>query len=163
MKLLKYVAIGIAGLVLLQLIGWVILMLVAMSADTAFKDVSNDPAFGKFAPVVGTWKSKVPLKLIDVRGQFILIEPNHADGYKEVESLPVGIEVRIEKHMYRQTFETSYLEVVGSLLAGPNADKPLNFDVLLFPDGLVDKVCFEKGSPKIKETTWSVDPTKLGK
>src|SRR6266496_5004131 len=37
------------------------------------QEVTNDPAFGNFVSVVGTWKTKVPLRLVEIEKELYLV------------------------------------------------------------------------------------------
>jgi hypothetical protein len=97
------------------------------------QDVTNDPAFGNFSSVVGTWKTKVPLRLVEIKNELYLINGDQAiQQSRELPGLPAGTEIRIEHLLFRSTFETSYLDVMGSLAVGPYSGMPVYIDGRLF-------------------------------
>src|SRR5687768_9864962 len=107
------------------------------------KDVTNDPAFGDFTSVVGTWKTKVPLRLVEIefRGDKKLYlvygdVPIHR-SHREFPEVPAGTEIRIERLIFEDTFETSFLDVTGSLGTGPDSGKSVRLDDSLFVPDLV--------------------------
>lgn len=97
------------------------------------KDVTNDPSFGNFASVVGTWKTKVPLRLVEIQKQLYLVHGDQSiSGSPDLLVLRAGTEIRIERLIFRKTFENDFLDVVGSIVAGPYSGKRVNIDSRLF-------------------------------
>jgi hypothetical protein len=149
---------------LLSAVVWGVIWFLAARCDTGWTDVTRDPSFGDFAPVMGSWKTKVPLRLVEIKNDLHLVWGEAAiPRSKDLAMLPVGTEIRIEQLVYRQTFETSFLDARGSLTAGPHAGRPLVISDALFAPDLVFRACVWRGDKKVKETTWSVAADKLTK
>src|SRR5436853_7571425 len=96
-----------------------LLLLLSGGCGSKPQDVTNDPAFGNFASVVGTWKTKVPLRLVEIEKKPYLLCDDQAHIDRDLLLLPAGTEIRIEHLIFTSTFETDYLDVMGSLVAGP--------------------------------------------
>jgi hypothetical protein len=161
MKLTRLILFIVIGFFAVQAFVWLVFMIAAISRDTGNQDVTRDPSFGSFAAVVGNWKSKVPLRLIEIKHVLYLdcgdVEPD------DLALLPVGTEIRIEQLVYRETFETNYLDAWGSLTVGPCVGKRIHIDNRLFARDLVFRVSLHHGQEEIKKTTWSVADDKLTK
>jgi hypothetical protein len=102
----------------------------ALSAgcDQPPKDVTTDPAFGNFESVVGTWKTKVPLRLVEIRKQLYLFygPGTVTQASREFPAVPSGTEIRIEHLIFRQTFEVNLLDVWGTFANGPYSGKTMH-------------------------------------
>jgi len=96
------------------------------------QEVTNDPAFGNFVSVVGTWNTKVPLRLVEIEKKLYLVYGDQALSGRELLLIPAGTEIRIEHLIFRSTFETDFLDVMGSLVVGPYSGKSVNIDSRLF-------------------------------
>jgi hypothetical protein len=142
------------------------------SAGCAVKpqDVTHDPSFGNFQAVLGTWKSKVPLRLVqgtnslvgrdDLGGGVTLFVTDmgyHPSDWKDLGTLPAETEVRIEHLYYWNTFEAPYIAATGSLTAGPYKDRPLELERGLFTKDLMSTVAMGHGDPKVVNKDWTVD------
>src|SRR5690348_16446720 len=81
--------------------------LTALMVTGCKRDVTNDPSYG-FSAVGGTWKTKVPITLVDViqhshtstSGLYLGVDVRPAAELKSpkviLTTLPVGTEIRIE-------------------------------------------------------------------
>jgi hypothetical protein len=132
------------------------------------QDVTHDPSFGKFGGVVGVWKTKVPLRVVqgtnDLGGDLTLVlSDTSTPGAKDLAVLPIGTEVRIECLYYWETFETSYLVATGSLTAGAFKDRPMELYSRLFAKDLMRIVQFGRGQADVVKTTWTVSADILEK
>ena len=96
------------------------------------QDVTNDTGFGNFASVVGSWKTKVPLRFVEMEKKLYLVYGDQALSGRELQLIPPGTEIRIEQLIFKSTFETDFLDVTGSLVAGPYSGKSVNIDSRLF-------------------------------
>jgi hypothetical protein len=96
------------------------------------QDVTNDPAFGNFASVVGPWKTKVPLRLVETEKELYLVYGDQALSGRDLLLIPAGTEIRIEHLIFRSTFETDFLDMWGSLVVGPYSGKSVHIDSRLF-------------------------------
>jgi len=135
-----------------------LLLLFTAGCGSKPQDVTNDPAFGNFVSVVGGWKTKVPLRLVDIEQKLYLVYGDQALSGRELLLLPAGTEIRIEHLIFRSTFETDFLDVMGSLVAGPYSGKSVHVDSRLFT--LVDLPLYpgSKGTPEQYYSTWH-DPS----
>ena len=137
------------------------------SRGSGVKDVKNDPAFGDFTSVVGMWKTKTPLRLVEIefRGDKILCLVNGDASihrsHLELPEVPAGSEVRIEHLIFTSTPVTELLDVTGSLATGPYSGKIVRFDKSLFAPGLVDHYCLWHVDPTKPKPKWTVAPEKL--
>jgi hypothetical protein len=136
------------------------------------KDVTADPAFGNFESVVGTWKTKVPLRLVEIRKQLYLVYGlgTVTQASREFPAVTNGTEIRIERMIFRHTFEVDLLDVWGSFASGPYSHKIVNIDGTLFTP--VDEPQFHGKDwptayysiwhgPNDPKPKWVVDPEKL--
>ena len=96
------------------------------------KDVTNDLGFGNFNSVLGIWKTKVPLRLVETEKTTYLIYGEQYTHGIELALLPVGTGIRVEHLIYRDSFETSYLDVTGSIVNGKYFEKSVHIDDRLF-------------------------------
>ena len=140
------------------------------------RDVTNDSAYG-FSAVVGTWKTKVPITLVDVTqhsytsasGLYLGVDIRPAAELNSpnvrLTTLPIGTEIRIEHLMADNSAEAgSIYWVTGSLTSGPYAGKPLTIDSHLFaPNAYLRNYFSATPSPSHLPSTWSVNPDELGK
>jgi len=150
--------------VVLPALVWVAIWLLAIWCDTGWTDVTHDPSFVNFAAVIDTWKSKIPLRLVEIKNDLHLVLGDaEISGSKELAVLPMGTEIRIEHLAYRKTFETSYLDACGSLTAGPWMGRILHISDSLFAPDLVFRACVYRGYKQVEEMTWSVAADKLTK
>jgi hypothetical protein len=139
-------------------------------AKHQWQDETHNPAFGNFGAVVGTWKAKVPLRLVQ--------EKNDSDSdlalvlgdfpmYPDMEDLgilPVGTEVRIEHLQFLDTYESSTsIKATGSLTAGPYQDRPLLLNGLLFAKDWMATVQLDHGDPNAANKDWTVNADALEK
>ena len=157
--------------------GLLILAIAVLSAGCAVKpnDVTHDPSFGNFGAVVGVWKLKAPLRLVQGPSNFvgrddlcsdlgiILGDPGISPTEKDLGLLPIGTEVRIEHLYYWETFETSHLDATGSLTAGPYKDRPLELNGRLFEKDLMATVQMDHLNPGGANIVWSVNSDVLEK
>ncbi|HVU28202.1 MAG TPA: hypothetical protein VHG71_10775 [Verrucomicrobiae bacterium] len=108
-------------------------LILATTLGDKTKDVTADPNFGDFKSVVGTWKTKIPLRLVEIQKELHLVYGDQAIGNsRELPELPIGTEIRIEHLTFQHTFEVDLLDVVGSVVNGPYANKPVYIDGRLF-------------------------------
>ena len=158
---------------------WVLLIAVLLlSTGCAVKprDVTHDPSFGNFGAIIGTWKCKAPLRLMqgpnnlvgreDLGGGLTIFLPDQVLGskdYTDLGILPVGTEVRIEHLYYWKDFETSYMAATGSLTAGPYKDRPLELNWLLFEKDLMATVKIDHLNPGGANIPWTVNSDVLEK
>lgn len=117
---------------LVMLLAFPLLILPIAGCDSKPQDVTNDPAFGNFSSVVGTWKTKVPMRLVEIQKKLYLLLGDRTHSGQELALFPAGTEIRIEQLIFRDTFETTYLDVIGSLVAAPHSGKKVNVDSGLF-------------------------------
>jgi hypothetical protein len=118
------------------------------------KDVTNDPAFGNFASVVGAWKTKIPLRLVEIEKKLYLIAGDVAVSGRDLLVLPAGTEIRIERLEFRSTFETDFLDVIGSLTSGEYSGRSMNVDSSLFTPVDLPLYAGCKGTPTQYYKTW---------
>lgn len=129
------------------------------------RDVSNDPTYGNFSAVVGTWKSKVPLYLVKTydKESPLLITPDggaYVPNDNGLAVLPVGTEIRIEHLIRVYTWQTTFFRTTGSLVTGPYARKGVQLHWKLFVNnGIIGS---EDGPFPIGKQGWSVAPEILG-
>ena len=130
--------------------------------DYSKKDVTNDPNYGDFSRVVGTWKSKTPLELAEIDKELFLCPEGNLtnDGARLIVTLPAGTEIRIEHLTYHEVMGGSPTAIMGSLVAGPYAGKPIELAVKFFlpnrfTDGYVSK------RPPDWTFRWTVSPEML--
>jgi hypothetical protein len=140
-----------------------LLLLTMARCDSGYHDVTHDPQFGDFRPVIGKWKSKIPLRLVEISGKhlYLVIGEPGIHETKELAKVPVGTEIRIDHLMSRETFETTYLEATGCLVAGPYADRQINLDDGLFEQDTVFRANISRGKPHVRQMKWAVAPDKL--
>jgi hypothetical protein len=129
-----------------------------------FERWTNDPSYGNFGAVIGTWKTKVPLRLVDIKERLYLV---YGDAFisdsKDLVILPAGTEFRIDHLFYRETSETTFLDVMGSLTSGPYAGKALSIDNDLFAANTVFRANIHHGEQQVRDMMWGVAPDKLTK
>ena len=129
------------------------------------RDVTNDPAFGNFSAVVGVWKSRCALWIMQRgNGEVDYLDPDNTlyqRSDKQIAALAVGTEIRIERLTYEATFETDYFNATGSLTNGPYAGKSLRLNPHLFAPKFFK--CLAYGLQPNSSDTWAVDPDKLEK
>src|SRR5438105_4594952 len=102
------------------------LLLVLLYGCEKPKDVTNDPTFGNFAAVVGTYKIKVPLRLVQLKDppQLSLIVGQESYVSTSEQTLPAGTVIRIDKLISTPSFETGGgLDASGHLAVGPQASE----------------------------------------
>lgn len=93
------------------------------------KDVTNDPKYGDFFAVVGKWKAKTPLKIIEVNKHLHLCPKDSIDyaGDRVVLTLPIGTEIHIDRLIYREVMGgTPSIRWVASSLV-PTWENRLNW------------------------------------
>ncbi len=97
-------------------------------------DVTNDPSYGNFGVVVGSWKTKTPLWLVRIGGTVYLNVANttYEQSDSVIETVPTGSELRIEHLTLTRTAEVDLLSASGSLVTGPHAGEEIHLDVHLF-------------------------------
>ena len=149
-----------------------LLLLFTAGCGSKPQDVTNDPAFGNFASVVGTWRTKVPVRLVEIQKEMYLVYGDQSiPRSRELAVLPAGTEIRIEHLIFRSTFETDFLDVTGSLVASPYSAKIVNIDSRLFtrmhdPTGGESTPTQYYGiwhGPNDKKPNWTADPDKLAR
>lgn len=141
----------------------VLVLAILTSCDEKPRDVTYDRDFGNFSPVIGVWKSRIPLRLVRTGGQlYLVLAESVVESPEELLSLPPGTILRIERLVFQKTFETSFLRVHGSIVEGPYANEPVELSAHFFPLDLpyIKTYC---GSEKVRNTVWEVDPEKLEK
>ncbi len=130
-------------------------------------DVTKDSSYGNFSSVVGTWKTKVPLYLLEIDKTLYLDTRSALFGGNDrhVATLPVGTEVRIEHLTHEKTFETELLYPTGSLTSGPYANRTIEIDPTLFvPNCFLRFRVDTTTQPSVGKTSnWAVAPDVLGK
>lgn len=137
------------------LVAIAMLLLFGTGCGSKPQDVTNDSAFGNFASVVGTWKTKVPLRLVEIEKALYLVYGDQAiPESRELQLLPSGTDIRIEHLIFRSTFETSFLDVAGSLVTGPYSGKAVNVDSRLFTPVEFPKGFKDKGTPTQYYSVW---------
>jgi hypothetical protein len=105
------------------------------TVGTKTKDVTYDPAYGNFSAVVGTWRTKSQLTLMEIDDVLYLSttgEHTKYRSYRDLAVLPVGTEVRIEHLIFKTTIETETVYATGTLTSGPHAGKAIQLDDELF-------------------------------
>ena len=164
MDVIRKILMALLALVALAALPWLLLWFLAARRDTGWTDVTHDPSFGNFAAVIGTWKSKVPLRLVEIKDDLHVVWGDQfIPGSKELAMLPVGTEIRIEQLRHRETFATTYLHAMGSLTVGPDAGRQLQIDDRLFVAELLSQARLHRGEKQVKETTWAVAADRLTK
>jgi hypothetical protein len=158
-----------------QVLAGALVLLVLLSSTgcgSKPKDVTNDPAFGNFASIVGPWKTKVPLRLVEIEKKLYLV---YGDQFipqsHDLVLLPAGTDIRIERLIFRETFEVDFLDVMGSLVTGPYSGKTVNVDSRLFtrmrdPTGgesTPTQYYSTWHGPKDKKPDWAAAPDKLAR
>jgi hypothetical protein len=135
-----------------------------MALTEVWTDVTRDPSFGDFAPVMGNWKTKVPIWLVlyAEKDLYLVCEKGSLNG-RELAALPPGTEIRIDRLELRETFEVKLLRTKGSLTAGPYAGRAMVLGNGLVAKGLVDRANALRGDKKAKETAWAVDSARLAR
>jgi hypothetical protein len=137
------------------------------------QDVTHDPAYGKFGAIMGTWKTKAPIQLVECSevniagdNRFLVLGgalKMSMYGEKVLADLPAGTEIRIEHLVFAPSWEASLLGVTGSLTAGPYAGQQAQLDGRLFTGDLVATILQTHGDPAAINTTWTVEPSMLEK
>jgi hypothetical protein len=135
-----------------------------MALTEVWTDVTRDPSFGNFAPVMGNWKTRVPIRLVhhNEKDLYLVCENSSLNG-KDLAALPPGTEIRIDRLEFRETFEVHYLRAKGSLTTGPYAGRTMVLDYALFANGVVDRAYGRRGDKEVKEMAWAVDSAKLAR
>lgn len=130
------------------------------------KDVTNNPYYNNFSAVVGTWKTKTPLLLVEIDKQLYLCASNEVanPSARRLATLPVGTTIRIEHLIRENTIEVGLTYPTGSLTSGPYAGQTIELAKGLFvPNG------FLHPRPPTQPTvdgwtfSWKVAPDKLEK
>lgn len=164
MKLPKAIRYLIAAWCILPIVAWICFSLLAWYADTGWQDVTNDPSFGQFAPLLGTWKNKVPLQIGEIQGKPHLVETSPRNSARHLQhDVPTGTEITIQKLYYRKQLMDDYLFPVAIITIGPYANQKLLLNPLLLPDCLVSDARYGRGRQEIRDTIWSMDATKFSK
>ena len=115
------------------LVATVALLLLTAVCGSKPKDVTNDPDFGDFKSVVGTWKTKVPLRLVEIEKKLYLDKAGQSfPGEKDLVDVSVGTEVRIQRLIFRHTFEVDFLDVIGDIAVGQYSGKSVNLSGSFF-------------------------------
>jgi hypothetical protein len=148
-------------------------LLPSAGCGSAPQDVTRDPAYGNFGAVMGTWKTKAPIQLVEcsevniVGGDRFLglggALKMGAPGEKVLADLPAGTEIRIEHLIFAPSWEASLLGVTGSLTAGSYADRQAQLDPRLFTGDIIATIQQTHGDRSAINTTWTVDPSMLEK
>jgi hypothetical protein len=139
-------------------------MYAAIDRPYGWKDVTNDPAFGDFPSVVGTWRTKIPLRLVEIdknKKLYLVYGDGFISGSPELPEVPAGTEVRIERLMFKDTFETDFLDVTGAVEVGPYSGKTVVLDASLFAPDLVNHYWLWHDVPSKPKPKWTVAPEKL--
>ena len=143
--------------------------------NSGFRDVTHDSSFGDFSPVIGKWKLKTKARIVEIeRTKELYLElgdapkpdprfevPGFTSGSKDLAALPVGTEISIDELLYRETFETNYLDATGSLTAGPYAGRQLRLAGGLFDSNILSRAAISRGQPGVRGTKWAVAADKL--
>src|SRR5690349_4788584 len=123
----------VARMIVLPLVAAIpLLLLLSRGCGSKLQDVTSDPAFGNFKAVVGAWKTKIPLRLVEIEKKLYLVSGDKSVSGRDLLQLPAGTEIRIEQLVFRSTFETNFLDVMGSLAAGEYSGQIMNIDSSLF-------------------------------
>ncbi|HUI06032.1 MAG TPA: hypothetical protein VL486_03400 [Verrucomicrobiae bacterium] len=95
---------------------------------------------------------------MEIEKKLYLVYGDQALFGRELLLVPAGTEIRIEHLIFRSTFETDFLDVMGSLVAGPDSGKSVHIDSRLFMP--VDLPLYPgcKGTPEQYYSTWH-DPS----
>jgi hypothetical protein len=147
----------------------IVYLLLAMGCggDFGTKDVTNDPAYGDFRNVVGTWETKSPLWLKESKNTLYLETSgeHYSNPMRDVATLPAGTKIRIDHLIFERTIETEFLYATGSLTSGPYAGRLVKFDNRLFaPNAFKHPDSFTTTQPATGwPRTWAVAPDKLQK
>lgn len=137
-------------------------MLASCGCNRPPRDVTHDKDFGDFAAVVGDWRLRVPLRLVESKGDlYVVCEDTVFHSSRELDLLPEGAGIRIERLVYTETFETTYLDVWGTISSGGHSGKPVIFSRSLFPGDLVMNAKTWRGTEKVRNLVWTVDDAKL--
>ena len=143
----------------------IILALLPITGCSRVEDVTADPAYGNFSNVVGTWKIKMPMRLVEIKDKLFILSGPQFVPEKNLAALPVGTEIRVEHLIFRSTFETDFLNVTGSLTSGPNAGKTIVLDDLFSHDLLLHYCLHHDAGPQgcaaHPATQWVVAADKL--
>ena len=150
-------------LVALLAISLGILVLPVPGCGPRDQDVTNDPAFGDFRSVVGIWRAKVPLRLVERDKMLYLVSHDTpVSGYHELATEPAGTRIRVEHLILRKTIETELLRVTGSLIDGQYAGRPLELDRNFFPWDVMSYYVRHHGdSTATTKPSWTVATDKL--
>jgi hypothetical protein len=128
-------------------------------------DVTNAPSYGNFATVVGTWKTKSQLTLMDIDGKMYLStrSEHYAASTRDLQVLPPGTEIRIEHLMLRSSFDIGRLYPTGSLTSGAYAGRAAEVDTRLFAPNYFEPPGSATAPSTPLEKRWDVAPEWLEK
>jgi hypothetical protein len=130
--------------------------------DPSQKDVTNDPNYGDFSRVVGTWNSKTPLELAQLDKELYLCPKGGLTngGARLILTLPAGTEIRVEHLYYHEVMGGSPTYMMGSLVTGPYAGKPIELgDDFFRPNPFTDPNVSKP--PPDYTFKWTVSPDML--
>ena len=112
-----------------------LLVVLATSCSKPPRDITKDPSYGNFKDAVGAWKTKVPLilgKNISDTRIYLLSTNRFMQGWRELATVPVGTEIRIERLTLWPSWECNEITPTGSLVAGAYAGHSLVLDGNIF-------------------------------
>jgi hypothetical protein len=122
--------------------------------------VTDNTEFGDFRAIVGSWRAKVPLKLVvqnDVK--YLVCEDTQLQGVRVIARVPVGSILRIEQLKLQENVQVDRLRVTGRLVGGEYSGEIVQLDSNFFPrDVLLFYQIHHSDSSKTKPP-WA---TKLG-
>lgn len=130
-------------------------------------DVTNDPSYGNFSSVVGTWKTKTPftLTIIDKELRLSAHKVFYHQGDRDLATLPTGTEIRIEHLILDNTTEAGpFVYAVGSLTSGPYAGQNMRLDWKLFAPNVFQHPYVDTTTrPVPSGKDWAIAPDVLEK
>jgi hypothetical protein len=141
----------------------VLLGICLSGCDGKPQDVAADPAYGDFSKILGVWRTKVPMRLVELGNEkvlYILAGPQ-VTVETPVAAVPVNTQIRIEHLVFKPTFETNYLNVTGTLVGGPNSGKCIVLDDMFPPDLLQHYELAEPGKSWGPNKPWTVSHDKI--
>ena len=100
---------------------------------TKTKDVTSDPTYGSFSCVVGTWKAKSQMRVVEISNElFLVARSERYPGERDVATVPADTGVKIECLILESTVGADLLHPMGSLTSGPYSGKRIQLDWGLF-------------------------------
>ena len=132
---------------------------------TRIKDVTNDPSYGGFSSVVGTWRTKSQLTLMEIDKTLYLSTTgeHYSATTRDLAILPVSTEIRLERLNLKTTIETQLLYATGSLTSGPYAGRTFEVDDRIFLPNFFKPPNTATPPSTPLEKKWTVAPDKLEK